>query len=72
MKIRIWYCPIDNGDGSVSVHFFKSKEDADRAAKIDFENSGQGWGEDCVSFQDIKIDADGNYLNPDEMLELWE
>ncbi len=67
MKYKIWYAPMDGGDGSAFVCFFKTKEDAEEYIAHDFERSGCGWAEDCIDSTEFEFDENGNFLNPDKI-----
>jgi len=49
----------NNGDGSVSVRFFKTRE---AASKFD-ENYDDGWGENCSDTKELHFDKDGILIN---------
>jgi len=66
--VRVWYSPINNGDGSASVKFFKTQKDAEADAIVQEAISGEPqWAEACVTYKDFKFDGSGNFLNPDEI-----
>jgi len=61
MKVKLYYVPENNGDGSVSVWFFSSKEKLDEYQKKATESSYyEGWGEDCTGSVTVTVDEDGN------------
>lgn len=49
MKIKVWYHIQDCGDGSVTVDFFRTKEEAKASAEREIETAGYGLCEnvDC-------------------------
>lgn len=55
MKIRVWYCMIDCGDGSMEFEVFPSEKEALVKETEEFELMGYGVP-DAVSWQDIDID----------------
>lgn len=60
-KIRLWYFPVDGGDGSVSVAFYHTQDAAKQREADELEIIGYGWGEDCTSYVDLEINDDGTY-----------
>lgn len=67
MKVKVHYYPRSNGDGSVSVLFFRSKADADAYEQAEAEKPyGEPWGESCARTKVLEFDDKGNLLNPDE------
>ena len=61
MKVKLYYLPSNNGDGSVSVRFFSSAEKL-AAYQTAEENSPyfEGWGEDCSSSVSVDVYLAGN------------
>ncbi len=51
MRITLWYCPFDTGDGCVQVEFYKTKEEA-----ITAENNSDGYAESVVD--SVKVDVE--------------
>ena len=62
----------NNGDGSASVEFHKTMEEAEKAD----EDLEEGWGEDCSSSVDLKIE-DGKLFfrkmeyQKSKVVEVW-
>lgn len=59
MKTKIWTYSENLGDGSVSVRFFNSEEDAEAYAENDHERSC-----DDIECHVLVFDDDGKLLNP--------
>lgn len=57
--VEVHYAISNNGDGSVSVHFFKTAEEA---SKFD-EDQDEGWGEPSDSSEILHFDKDGILIN---------
>jgi len=57
--VKVHYAIQNNGDGSATVLFFKTKEEA---SEFD-ENMDEGWGEDCSSSETLHFDKDGILIN---------
>jgi hypothetical protein len=58
-SVEVHYAVSNNGDGSVSVHFFKNAEEA---SKYD-EDLEEGWGENCSSSEVLHFDKEGILIN---------
>ena len=70
--MKIYYCVINGGDGSASVQFFQTEEEA---GKRD-EEQCEGWGESSVSSIELKIE-DGKtlfktYVNEPKFERVWK
>ncbi len=63
-KVTVHYAISNGGDGSASVHFFKTAEEAE---KYD-ENMDEGWGEPCNSSEILYFDKNNILINADETL----
>lgn len=59
MKTKIWYYIQNLYDGSATVRFFKSKEDAEKYADIDDERFC-----DDIECCELEFDENGKLLNP--------
>jgi len=46
--MNIYYTISNNGDGSVSAHFYESYELAELAEEWEFEAFGDGWAESSI------------------------
>jgi hypothetical protein len=69
MKVKFWTYTQDCGDGSAYPRFFATEEQAE-AYRVAYEAvMEQGWGEDCVSPQELEFDENGVLLNPDKFEE---
>ena len=55
MKIRVWFHIQDGGDGSVSLHPYKTEAEAERAAEQEMEDCGGGLDEN-VTYEDFDTD----------------
>lgn len=65
MKVKLWYLPCNNGDGSVSVRFFTSQ--AKLSAYQEAEEASpyfEGWGEDCSGSIEVEVAQDGTVTDP--------
>lgn len=62
---KIWYCIINNGDGSVYPAFYATKEQAEDREKYEEITYGEGWAEPSVGFVTAEFDDDGLFLNPE-------
>jgi len=63
--MKIWYCVMNNGDGSVSLYYFKSKEAADACE----DNMEDGWGDpsvDCINTEDFEGDWEEDPIGYDD------
>lgn len=58
-SVTVHYAISNNGDGSASVHFFKTLEEAEKYE----ENMDEGWGESCVSSEELHFDKNGILIN---------
>ena len=70
MNFRLPFWVENGGDGSASVNFTPTSEEAERS---DREQS-EGWGESSASNVDLKIEGDQIYFkrrNPDTYKEEW-
>jgi hypothetical protein len=55
---KLWYYCSNNGDGSVTVNFCRSAEEA---VEID-EAQEEGWGESSVGYANLSIEDGKLYL----------
>jgi hypothetical protein len=60
--VEVHYAISNGGDGSVSVHFFKTAEEAEEYDK----QMDEGWGEPCNRSEYLYFDKDGILINADE------
>lgn len=64
-EVELFYSISNNGDGSASVHFFKSHEDAKAFDKYEQEHY-DGWGESEHFKETLYFDKDGILINASE------
>lgn len=55
---KLWYYCSNNGDGSVTVNFCRSEEEA---TELD-EAQGEAWGESSVGYANLSIEDGRLYL----------
>ena len=70
-RATLWVYIRDNGDGSASAFFFNTEADAERAAELDFEWSGQRMCDDVDSVT-LEFDDSGVLLNPSKLSDFKE
>ncbi len=61
MKIKFWTYAQNCGDGSVAIHYYKTKEEAKVASDKDAEKYGENYCED-VSSHEFEVDKFGQVL----------
>lgn len=64
-SVKIYYAVSNNGDGSASVHFFKTEEDAKAFDAYEQEHY-DGWGESEYFTEILHFDKDGILINAAE------
>jgi hypothetical protein len=63
IKIKLGYICVNNGDGSASVHFYPSYEDAQLAEEFKAAHKYyEGCGEDSASYVKIEYDLDSKKI----------
>lgn len=64
-SVEVHYAISNNGDGSASILFFKTAEEASDYDEAMSEN-GDGWGESCDGSETLYFDKDGILINSHE------
>jgi hypothetical protein len=64
-EVALFYAISNNGDGSASVHFFKSLEEAEAFDTYEQEHY-DGWGEPLYFTETLHFDKDGILINAAE------
>lgn len=72
MKVKFWTYTESGGDGSAYPRFFATEEQAYAYKEKTEEQSGEGWGEDCIASQELEFDDDGVLTNPDNFFDSWD
>ncbi len=70
MKIRLYYCIIDSGDGSAYPAFFTKEEYAN--SREEWEHDNNPGFNDSVGSLDIEISEDGTYTISKEPIGFTE
>lgn len=70
LKAKVWTVQVDNGDGTVSTHYFATKPAAEAFHKYEeSKDYYQGFGDDSIDYHTFEFDENGVLLNPDKIYE---